>query len=81
MKKKQSKADYFRTKYQNAINNNLTQKAAYYENRLIQMDEPTYKVKGMEVNTKKLGKITQHNIKFEKGSNNFGSETLRIYTF
>ena len=81
MKKKQSKSDYFRTRYQNALDNNLTQKAAYYENRLIQMDEPTYKVKGMEVNTRKLGKITQHNINFEKGSNNLGSETLRIYTF
>ena len=81
MKKKQSKADYFRARYQNALDNNLTQKAAYYESRLIQMQEPIYKVENMEVHAKKLGKITQHNIKFEKGSDNLGSETLRIYTF
>jgi len=79
-KKRVPKAEYFRTRYQNAVDNNLTEKASYYESRLIEMGEPTYKVGGMEVHTKKLGKITQHNIIFEKGSDNIGSDTLRIYS-
>ena len=79
-KKRVPKAEYFRTRYQNAIDNNLTDKANYYEDRLNQMNEPTYKVGDFEVRSKKLGKITQHNITFERGSDNIGNDTMRIYS-
>ena len=52
-----SKADYFRSRLQNAIDNKLIEKANYFENRLIAMNEPTYKTEGMEVHNKKLGKF------------------------
>ena len=72
------KADYFRKRYQNALDNNLTDKAKYYEGRLIAMNEPTYKVEGMEVHNKKIGKVTQHDIVFERNSMN--DKTIRIYS-
>ena len=73
--KRVAKADYFRTRLQNALNNNLTKKANYYESRLIAMNEPTYKVEGLEVTSEKLGKLTRHNLKFTSGSN-----SMRIYS-
>ena len=75
-KKRVPKADYFRMRYQNAVDNNLTEKATYYESRLIEMNEPTYKVGEFEVHTKKLGLITEHQISFNKNDN-----TMRIYSF
>ena len=73
--KRVPKADYFRTRLQNALDNNLTKKANYYESRLIAMNEPTYKVEGLEVTSEKLGKLTRHNLKFTSGSN-----SMRIYS-
>lgn len=37
------KADYFRMRYNNAIENGLTSKAEYYKSRLDQMNEPIIK--------------------------------------
>lgn len=37
------KADYFRTRYANAVLNNLASKAQYYKGRLEQMNEPLVK--------------------------------------
>ena len=73
-----SKADYFRKRYMNAIENNLKDKASYYEQRLINMNEPTYISNDgqMRVKSKKLGKITQHNIQFNEDDNK-----MRIYSF
>jgi hypothetical protein len=68
-----SKADYFRSRLQNAIDNKLIEKANYFENRLIAMNEPTYKTEGMEVHNKKLGKLTRHDIIFK-------TNTMRIYS-
>lgn len=73
--KRVPKADYFRTRLQNARDNDLTEKANYYEGRLIAMNEPTYKVEGLEVNSEKLGKLTRHNLKFTNGS-----DSMRIYS-
>ena len=78
--KRLPKADYFRTRYQQAIDSNQSEKAKYYETRLIEMNEPTYKVGKFEVHAKKLGKITEHKIIFEKGSDNIGNDTMRIYS-
>jgi len=37
------KADYFRSRYADAVENGLTSKAAYYKSRLEQMSEPLAK--------------------------------------
>ena len=68
-----SKADYFRSRLQNAIDNKLIEKANYFENRLIAMNEPTYKTEDMEVHNKKFGKLTRHDIVFK-------TNTMRIYS-
>lgn len=39
-KERMPKADYFRKRYKNALDNGLTQKAEYYKSRLEQMKEP-----------------------------------------
>ena len=36
-KKRVPKAEYFRMRYQNAVENNLTEKAEYFKSRLISM--------------------------------------------
>ena len=73
-----NKADYFRKRYMNAIENNLKDKASYYEQRLINMNEPTYISNDgqMKVKSKRLRKITQHDIQFDKDNN-----SIRIYSF
>ena len=76
--RREPKAEYFRKRYMNAIDNNLKDKASYYEQRLIDMNEPTYISDDgeMKVKSKKLGKITQHNIQFNEDDNK-----MRIYSF
>tara|TARA_R110000824_G_scaffold198648_1_gene382706 strand:- start:221 stop:514 length:294 start_codon:yes stop_codon:yes gene_type:complete len=75
---REPKADYFRRRYMEAIEDNLKDIASYYEQRLIDMNEPTYISDDgeMKVKAKKLGKITQHNIQFNEDDNK-----MRIYSF
>ena len=42
-KERMPKADYFRLRYQQSLDNGLTQKAEYYKSRLEQMGEPLTK--------------------------------------
>jgi hypothetical protein len=49
--KRLPKADYFRQRYSNAVEQGLTSKAAYYKDRLIQMGEFA------KVEVTKLGKL------------------------
>ena len=64
------KAEYFRQRYQNAIENNISDKAEYYRSRLEQMDE------WMEVktNSDRNGMVTRHEISFG------GSEAMVFYS-
>ena len=57
------KAEYFRMRYQNAIENNLSSKAEYYKSRLVQMDA------WVDVKTSSFssGLVTRHEMDFGKG--------------
>tara|TARA_R110001592_G_scaffold120101_1_gene323953 strand:+ start:4002 stop:4229 length:228 start_codon:yes stop_codon:yes gene_type:complete len=57
------KSEYFKMRYQNAIENNLSSKAEYYKSRLVQMG------KWMEVKTNsgRNGMVTRHEVSFGGG--------------
>ena len=69
-KKRVPKAEYFRMRYQNAVENNLTEKAEYFKSRLISMgkwevvqdEDFPYISDGIEVKSDKIGGVTRHEI-------------------
>ena len=64
------KSEYFKMRYQNAIENNLSDKAEYYKSRLVQMG------KWMDVKTSSdsKGMITRHEVSFG------GNEAMVFYS-
>ena len=64
------KSEYFKMRYQNAIENNLSSKAEYYKSRLVQMDE------WMEVksSSNSNGMVTRHELSFG------GKEAMVFYS-
>tara|TARA_R110000868_G_scaffold67164_1_gene199674 strand:- start:2483 stop:2722 length:240 start_codon:yes stop_codon:yes gene_type:complete len=64
------KSEYFKMRYQNAIDNNLSDKAEYYKSRLVQMG------KWMDVKTSSdsKGMVTRHELSFG------GSEAMVFYS-
>ena len=65
------KAEYFKMRYDNAIENNLSSKAEYYKSRLVQMDawveELPFESVDVKTSSFSSGLVTRHEMDFGKG--------------